>query len=59
MQVNNDRAIAAGLTFRPIAETAKDMIANLSPEYTPKGGRGGFDLALEAELLAKWHAEKA
>ncbi len=58
MQVNNDRAMDAGLTFRPIADTAKDMIANLDPDYTPKWGRGGFDMELEAELLAKWHAEK-
>ena len=58
MQVNNDRAMAAGLTFRPIADTAKDMIAELDPDYVPKWGRGGFDLALEAELLAKWHEEQ-
>ncbi len=59
MQVNNDRAMAAGLTFRPIADTAKDMIARLKPDYTPKWGRGGFDMELEAELLAKWHAENS
>ena len=57
MQVNNDRAMAAGLTFRPIADTAKDMIAELEPDYVPKWGRGGFPMELEAELLAKWHAE--
>jgi 2'-hydroxyisoflavone reductase len=58
MQVNNDRAMAAGLTFRPIADTAKNMIANLEPDYVPKWDRGGFDLATEGELLAKWHAEQ-
>ena len=58
MQVNNDRAMAAGLTFRPIADTAKDMIAELDPDYVPKWGPGGFELALEAELLAKWHEEQ-
>jgi 2'-hydroxyisoflavone reductase len=57
MQVNNDRAMAAGLTFRPIGETAKGMIENLDPDYEPKWGRGGFPLELEAELLAKWRAE--
>ena len=57
MQVNNDRAQAAGLTFRPIADTDSDMIANLEG-YEPKWGRGGFDLDTEAELLAKWHAEQ-
>lgn len=56
MQVNNDRARAAGLTFRPIEDTAKDMIANLD-QHTVTWGRGGFDSDLEAELLRKWHAE--
>lgn len=59
MQVNNDRAMAAGLTFRPIGDTANDMLANLAPDYEPRWGRGGFPLELEAELLAKWHAESA
>jgi hypothetical protein len=27
MQVNIDRALAAGLTLRPIEQTAKDMLA--------------------------------
>ena len=58
MQVNNDRALASGLTFRPIGETARDMIANLA-DYTPRYGRGGFAPELEAELLRKWYAEKA
>ena len=55
MQVNNDRALASGLTFRPIAATAKDMIANL-PADAAENVRAGFDFATEAELLEKWHA---
>ena len=58
MQVNNDRARAAGLTFRPIEVTAKDMIANLDQHAESKWGRGGFDLETEAALLKKWQAEK-
>ena len=57
MQVNNDRALATGLSFRPIEDTAKDMIAKLDPNHTPKWGRGGFDMETEAALLKKWHAE--
>lgn len=56
MQVNNDRALATGLTFRPIENTAKDMIANLSEHTVPEGRQGGLDLATEATLLRKWHA---
>jgi 2'-hydroxyisoflavone reductase len=58
MQVNNDRALATGLTFRPIADTAKDMIANLDEYGEPRRARGGFSLETEAALLKKWHAEK-
>jgi len=56
MQVNNDRAMATGLTFRPIEETAGDMIANLDQHTDSQWGRGGLDLETEAALLKKWHA---
>jgi len=58
MQVNNDRALATGLTFRPIEETAKDMIAKWDENSDPLLGQGGLDLETEAALLKKWHAEK-
>jgi 2'-hydroxyisoflavone reductase len=58
MQVNNDRALASGLTFRPIADTAMDMIAKLGPNSAQQIGRAGLDLETEAALLEKWHAEK-
>jgi 2'-hydroxyisoflavone reductase len=57
MQVNNDRALATGLTFRPIEETAKDMIAKLEGHAVREGRQGGLDAAMEATLLKKWHAE--
>jgi len=57
MQANNNRAMTAGLTFRPMSDTAKDMMANFKPGYVPKWGRGGFDAETEAKLLEKWHAE--
>jgi len=58
MQINNDRALASGLTFRPIAATASDMIANLS-DGAADNLRAGFDLETEAALLEKWHAQAA
>jgi 2'-hydroxyisoflavone reductase len=58
MQVNNKRALATGLTFRPIEETAKDMIAQLDENSDPLFGQGGLDLETEAALLKRWHAEK-
>jgi 2'-hydroxyisoflavone reductase len=59
MQVNNDRALATGLRFRPIEESANDMIARLPERGKAEEWRGGFDLETEAALLKKWHAEKA
>jgi len=58
MQVNNDRALATGLAFRPIVDTAKDMIAKLDQRAVPEWGRAGFDFETEAALLKKWHEEK-
>jgi 2'-hydroxyisoflavone reductase len=41
-----DRAVAAGLTFRPLAETAREV-----PEWT---GAAGLSPERERELLAAW-----
>ena len=46
--VDVSRALAAGLTFRPLAETVRDV-----PEWT---ATAGMVPAREAELLAAWHA---
>jgi len=59
MQVNNDRAIATGLTFRPIVDTAKDMIAELAERDYLGPWRAGLDLETEAAILKKWHAGQA
>jgi 2'-hydroxyisoflavone reductase len=59
MQVNNDRALAAGLTFRPIANTANDMISKLDGNIDAIGAQGRLSLETEAAVLRKWHAETA
>jgi 2'-hydroxyisoflavone reductase len=46
--VDVSRAVAAGLTFRPLAETARDV-----PEWT---GEAGLAPEREAELLEAWKA---
>lgn len=46
-----DRALKAGLTFRPLAETARDV-----PEWT---GKAGLSPEREAELLAAWGKKAA
>lgn len=58
--VSNERAIAAGLTFRPLATTVQDLLAwfrGLPAERQAKLG-AGITREKEAELLKAWHARK-
>ena len=59
--LQNARAVAAGLTFRPIADTARDTLAWL--ETVPEAERGkarssGIKPDKESEVLAAWKARK-
>jgi 2'-hydroxyisoflavone reductase len=60
---NNAKAVAAGLTFRPLALTAKDTLAwhKTRPEAEQKatldGAVAGISPAKEAEVLAAWKAK--
>jgi 2'-hydroxyisoflavone reductase len=58
-QTSNQRAVAAGLVFRPVVDTARDTIAwwkTLPPERQAKQ-RAGMKPEREAEVLAAWHKE--
>ena len=46
-----DRAVGSGLTFRPLAETARDV-----PDWT---GKAGLTPEREGELLAAWENRAA
>ena len=54
-------AIAAGLTFRPAAETARDTLAwwRAEPEERRPTLRAGLTPEREAEVLAAWRAQAA
>lgn len=60
---NIDRALAKGLTFRPLAVTAKDTLdwhKTRSQEDRDKlasGAIAGISAQREAEVLAAWHAK--
>ena len=56
--VRIDRAVEAGLTFRPLADTALDTIEwhRTRPEERRAQLRAGLTPEREAELLAAWHA---
>jgi len=58
---SNRRAVAAGLTFRPLAATAKDTLAwwKEQPEDRRAKPRAGIAADREAQVLAAWKAKKA
>jgi 2'-hydroxyisoflavone reductase len=53
------RAFAAGLTFRPLAETVRDTLAWDRTLSADAPRPAGLDPAREAELLARWQAQQA
>lgn len=57
-QVSNARAIAAGLTFRPLATTVTDLMAwfRALPAERQAQLRAGISREKETELLRLWHA---
>lgn len=57
MYVSVERAVAAGLIYRPLAVTARDTIAwdKGRPAEERENRRAGMTRAREAELLAAWH----
>ena len=57
----NTKAVRAGLTFRPIADTARDTLAwlaTLSDADRAKARSSGIKRDKEADVLAAWHARK-
>ena len=61
---NSAKSIAKGLTFRPLAVTAKDTLdwhKTRPPEEqaaTLEGKINGIGMKREAEVLAAWHAKQ-
>ncbi len=53
-EVRNDRAVAAGLAFRPLAETVADTLAWLRSASPAPSPETGLAPAAEARLLAAW-----
>ncbi len=59
-QVSNARAIAAGLTYRPLATTVTELMAwfRSLPAERQATLHAGITREKEAELLKAWHARK-
>jgi 2'-hydroxyisoflavone reductase len=59
--MSNARAVEAGLTFRPISETAKDTLAwlaTLPADTRAKVASSGISRDKEAKVLAAWKASR-
>jgi 2'-hydroxyisoflavone reductase len=58
MSISNKRAVAAGLTFRPIGDTVKDTLTwwNSLPAERKERNRFVLKPEREAEILAAWRA---
>lgn len=61
MRISHARGLATGLTFRPLAEIAADMLEEYRAATDEQleqgfGRRGGLAWDRESELLAEWHA---
>jgi 2'-hydroxyisoflavone reductase len=56
MSIGNAKAVAAGLTFRPVADTVRDTLAwwQATPEARRTGARFGITPEQEAAVLAEW-----
>jgi 2'-hydroxyisoflavone reductase len=56
-----DRALGKGLTFRPLAETARDTLAWFKslPQDRQSKLKAGLTPAREAEVLTTWKKQKA
>ncbi|HRF83538.1 MAG TPA: epimerase, partial [Pseudoxanthomonas sp.] len=59
-QVDNRRAVAAGLSFRPLDTTIRELLAWFGSLPTERQAtlRAGITREREAELLAQWHARQ-
>ncbi len=55
--ISNRRAVAQGLTFRPLAQTARDTLAwfRTQPPARQETLKAGLTSVREAEMLKDWH----
>ncbi len=60
MSVKNDKAIAAGLSFRPVEQTLRDTLAWWPSVPDARREKPKFTISVEQELAAlnDWHARK-
>jgi 2'-hydroxyisoflavone reductase len=57
-EARNDKAIAAGLTFRPLTDTVRDTLAWAQERPADTELRAGMKPERERELLRAWHESR-
>ncbi len=59
--IDGGKAVAAGLSFRPLADSARDTLQwwRAQPEARRAEPRAGLSAAREREILTAWHARQA
>ena len=55
MFVNCDRAVAAGLKFRPLSDTVRDTLSWFRTSRDDEEMKAGIETVREQRLLKKWH----
>lgn len=55
MSIDTRKAVAAGLRFRPVVDTARDVLKWFSAYRDGEPLKAGLDSAREEELLGAWH----
>jgi 2'-hydroxyisoflavone reductase len=55
MFINCSKAVDSGLTFRPLTDTVKDILAWRSTSRSHEELKAGLDPDKEQMLLSKWH----
>jgi 2'-hydroxyisoflavone reductase len=60
-RISNKKALAKGLTFRPLAETARDTLAWFKSQAADRQAKlkAGLTPEREKEVLAEWHKQHA
>jgi nucleoside-diphosphate-sugar epimerase len=58
MFINCDKAVAAGLSFRPLSDTIKDTLTWHRTSHLNEQLKAGIDPDKEQMLLRKWHQNK-
>lgn len=59
-QISNKRAVAKGMTFRPLADTTRDTVAWFKSQPPDRQAKlkAGLTLERETEVLAAWHKQQ-